>query len=472
MGDLAARAVAASSDPEREVKPTSTPRDFGAEHYFDLTDGGNARRFAALHGNSLKFDHSRRRWLIYEDGVWRACSNGEEKRAARELVVAMYTEAAVEQDSARRKRLNEHAVKTDSLRGIENMLKLATAELPIAATGDEFDTNPDLLCGTNLTIHLRTGLTRPHDPADLITKRSPTAINPDAAVAAWTRFLLEVFAGDQTTIDFFQRAVGYSLTGHTTEHALFVPYGAGCNGKSTAIGAITDALGDHALTASFESFTRSRGDKGPRNDLARLRGARMVTASESSDGRRLDEATVKSITGGDKITARFLYGEHIEFKPEFKLWLSTNHLPRVDADDDAIWRRIRIIPFTESFEGRQDPELPAKLAAEREGILAWAIEGALRWYAEGLGTAPAVERATKTYRAAEDSVGAFLDDRTAPDAEGRIPTADLFEQYERFTSEAGERPLTRRRFTTAIQKRGLETVVTGGKRQIKGVRWL
>jgi putative DNA primase/helicase len=218
-----------------------------------------------------------------------------------------------------------------------------------------------------------------------------------------------------------------------------VLHGGGGNGKDTMLKPIQRIVGEHAVTASMDTFTRTR-DKGVRNDLARLHRARLVVASESGEGRRLDEPTIKAISGGNKIAARFLYAEHFEFTPQFKVWLVTNHRPRVEGDDDAIWRRLRLIPFDVSFIGREDKQLDAKLEAELPGILAWAVRGCLEWQAEGLGLPQAVEQATHQYRIDEDVLGAFIAEQCV--LEGEIEPAELREAYERFCETIGERPLS------------------------------
>lgn len=210
-------------------------------------------------------------------------------------------------------------------------------------------------------------------------------------------------------------------------------------------------------------------DRGPRNDLARLHRARLVTAAESGEGRRLDEATVKEITGGDAIAARFLYGEHFEFTPQFKLLLVTNHRPKVDGDDDAIWRRLRLVPFEQSFEGREDRGLVDKLEAELPGILAWAVGGCLEWQRDGLGTAGAVTRATAEYRQDEDVLGAFLEERC--ELGGETATTELRDAYERFCAELGEKPLAANMLGRRLGRRGIRRQQrAGGARVYVGVQ--
>ena len=292
------------------------------------------------------------------------------------------------------------------------------------------------------------------DPAELVSRWPPaSAFDPEAECPRWLRFLEEVFGGDEELVGFMRRLVGYGLAGDVREHIIAVLHGAGANGKSTLVETVKQALGDYARTATFESFIRARGDRGPRNDLARLHRARLVTASESGAGRRLDEATVKQLTGGDTVAARFLYGENFEFRPEFTLWLITNHRPRIDGGDEAMWRRVRLVPFEQSFKGREDLELSATLEAELPGILTWALQGCLEWQREGLGQAGAVERATREYREEEDVLGAFLAERCEMD--GEIATSRLREAYESFCEELGEKPLTASRLGRQLAQRGI-----------------
>jgi putative DNA primase/helicase len=282
-----------------------------------------------------------------------------------------------------------------------------------------------------------------------------------ASCPRWERFLEEIFAGDDELTEYVQRLVGYCLTGDTREHTLHVLHGSGCNGKTTFCEIAKRLVGDHAATAAFDSFVRARGDRQVRNDLARLHRTRLVVASESGEGRRLDEAVVKQLTGGDTVAARFLYGEFFEFKPAFKLWLVSNHRPRVDGDDDAIWRRMRLLPFEVSFEGREDPGLSEQLVRELPGVLAWAIRGCLVWQSEGLGSTGAVERATSEYRADEDVLGAFIAERCT--LGGEMEPEALRDAYGAFCAELGERPLSASVLGKRLARRGIKR---GGRNSV------
>lgn len=429
-----------------------------------LTDLGNAQRLVTAHGASLRYCHAWRRWLIYDGGRWRKDESEEILRLAKETALSIYTEAANPKlDQEQRKRIADHAKASESESKIRAMVRLARSEVGLPISPAKLDASPHLLACTNGTLDLRTGNLRASDPDDLLIQGTEIAFDAEAQCPRWLRFLDEVFDGDADLIDFVHRLVGYSLTGETREHVVAVLHGAGGNGKSVLVETIKRLLGEGlAATAAFESFTQARADRGPRNDLARLHGARMVVASESRRGRRLDEATVKQLTGGDTITARYLYGEHFEYRPQFKLWLVTNHRPRVDGGDEAIWRRLRLIPFRVSFAGREDRTLGADLTTELPGILAWAVRGCLRWQRHGLGSASAVEAATSDYRKDEDVFGSFLADRCemAGDVEAKI----LRSEYEAFCREIGEEPLSANLLGKELAQRGIARCGAGGRR--------
>jgi putative DNA primase/helicase len=378
---------------------------------------------------------------------------GDAERAAKLTARRLLTDAAEIEGDEERKAAVRWALGSQSESRIRACLTLAATELEIALAADQLDRDPWLLCCANGTVDLRSGELREHDPSNLITLATDVAYTTEADCPRWQRFLSEVFGGDIELIDFMQRFIGYALTGDTREHVLVVLQGSGCNGKSTLLGVLKRLLGDYAVTAPFDTFMRTRGDRGPRNDLARLHRARLVTAAESGEGRRLDEATVKEITGGDTIACRFLYAEHFEYVPQFKLALVTNHRPRVDGDDDAIWRRLRLVPFERSFEGHEDRQLPEKLDAELPGILAWALEGCLAWQKHGLGQAGAVTRATTEYRQDEDVLGSFLAERCV--MTGETATSAFREAYAEYCGAIGEKPLSAAALGRRLAKRGI-----------------
>jgi putative DNA primase/helicase len=449
-------------DPGPMRAPIPDPADAGIEELApssvseQLTDLGNARRLVRRHGSEMRCCQGR--WLVWAGGRWRQDDNGEVERRAKQTAVSIYAEVESCRDADERSQVAKHARRSEAEPRIRAMMSLAATEPGVVIRPDDLDAEPYLLGCGNGTLDLRTGDLRRSDPADLLSRGTDVEFVAEAECPRWLEFLGEVFDGDRELVAFLQRFVGYSLTGDTREHVLAVLHGSGCNGKSTLVEVVKRLLGGFASTASFETFVKARGDRGPRNDLARLHRARMVIASESGKGRRLDEATMKSLTGGDTVTARFLHQEHFEFRPEFKLWLVTNHRPRVDGSDDAIWRRLRLVPFEVNFAGREDRLLTTQLEQELPGILNWAIEGCIAWQQDGLGDASAVRRATAEYRADEDTLGAFLAERCVQ--EGSVDTGALREAYEVFCDAVGEQPMGASLLGRELADRGIRR---GGK---------
>jgi putative DNA primase/helicase len=413
------------------------------------TDTGNAERFAAAHADRLRYLRERGHWIVWRDGRWRKDTTGDAERAAKAVARSLYADAS-QLDGEEAKKAAQWGLTSQAEPRIRAQLSLAGSEPDVVISAGQLDGDPYLLACSNGVLDLRTSELRPARPDDLISLGTDIPYRPSAGCPRWLNFLGEVFGGDEELIAFLRRFVGYCLTGDVREHVLAVFHGSGANGKSTLIGVLRHLLGDLAVTAAFDTFMRQR-DRGPRNDLARLHRARLVTAAESGEGRRLDEATVKEITGGDVIAARFLYGEHFEFTPQFKLVLVTNHPPKVDGDDDAIWRRLRLVPFEQSFEGREERDLTDTLEAELPGILAWAVRGCLEWQEEGLGEASAITRATADYRADEDVLGAFLAERCV--LHGESSTRELRAAYEAYCADVGERPLGAKALGKRLAKR-------------------
>lgn len=433
----------------------SVPRSVAHEE----TDLGNAEVFVSMHGDRLRYVRDRREWLVYEEGRWRRDDTGEAERAAKEVARERLLRAT-EVDGADRAKAAKWALASQSEPRIRAMLALAASERELVLRSDALDIDPFLLGCGNGVVDLRSGRLRPSRPEDMLSLGTDIGFDPDAPRARWERFVEEIFNHDYDLVAFFKRACGYTLTGDTREQVFFVLHGGGCNGKSTAVEIGKRVLGGLAQTSAFDSFARTRGDRAVRNDLARLHRARLVVASESGKDRRIDEAVVKLLTGGDTITTRFLYAEHFEYVPQFKLWLVSNHRPRIDGDDDAIWRRVRLIPFNVSFMGREDPGLRDALAAELPGILAWCVEGCLEWQRDGLGLAPAVGQATSEYRQDEDVLGAFLEERCRPG--GQTTAVDLRAAFDAYCRESGERTPTAADLGRQLSRRGV-TAARGAK---------
>ncbi len=420
-----------------------------------LTDLGNGRRLVADHGEDLRHVSLWGRWLVWDDSCWAPDETEEVARRAKETALGIYLEAAQEPDEYKRKALVAHARKTESRDRQAAMITLASSEPSIAVHPDDLDANSWLLNCQNGTLDLRTGQLRPHRRADLLTRRIPVAWDPFATCPRWERFLDRIFAGNTDTIQFVQRGVGYSLTGDTREQCIIIGHGGGANGKTTFGRALTDLLDGYAAWTPTETLLARRQDKIP-NDVARLKGIRLVLAAEAEAGRRLAEALVKRFTGGDKLVARFLHQEFFEFDATFKIWLLVNHRPEIRGTDHAMWRRIRLLPFTVQIPpAEQDKTLPEQLRAEFPGILRWAVEGCLAWQQNGLGWADEVRQATAAYREEMDVLGQFLSECCRQGGDDfYVAAKDLYGAYKNWCKEVNEQTETQKWFGTRLKERG------------------
>jgi putative DNA primase/helicase len=268
-------------------------------------------------------------------------------------------------------------------------------------------------------------------------------------------------------IAYLQRAIGYSLTGNAGEQCLFFLHGHGSNGKSTFIESLTTLLGDFSVKTPIESLLVKKGGGGIPNDLARLNGVRLVTASEVDDGNRLNESLVKDLTGGDTISARFLHGEFFDFKPIFKLWMFGNHKPIIRGTDKGMWRRVHLIEFGVTISpDEKDRLLPEKLRNELPGILAWAVQGCLNWQKEGLNPPPKVLKATAEYQAEMDILGVFISERCTIGDGLKASAKELYAAYKTWALDSGEFVATQRRFGQSLTERGFQRV-----RKTDGIWW-
>src|SRR5215217_1945385 len=377
--------------------------------------------------------------------------------------VGLFRDAERVADEGEQKKIAEWARGSQSSERLKAMWTLAKADP--AVSPEELDTDPMLLNVENGTIEFRNGALRPHRPEDLITKLAPVEFDPAAQAPRFYKFLKQILVGEEL-IAFVQRFLGYSLTGSTKERSsLAVLHGVGKNGKSTLVELFQDLMGDYSSVAHPNTIMRqSFSDSTAQYQLAELKGARFVSVSETKRGVELEEAVVKQITGSDTISARAPYGKPFTYRPQFKLWLSTNHKPEITDGSEAIWDRMRLIPFTQRFDGKKaDPKLPEKLREELPGVLAWAVRGCVEWGPNGLGTSAAVESATAEYRAETDVVERFFEDECEFGPEKRVTRTALFEAWERWCDAEGEDAGKQTGFTQTMRERGVVKGFREGK---------
>ena len=431
---------------------------------FLLTDIGNGERLVESHGDDMRWIPAFKNWAVWDGRRWNT-KNGDTRAEswAKDTARAIWREVQTETDEQQKKALAAHAARSESANKVDAMLRMARSEKGMTLSPSAFDSDPMLFNCANGTLDFRTGQLREHNRADMCARMSPVVFDPAAQAPRWERFLERVVP-DAETRAFLQRAIGYSLTGCTTEQKLMLMYGFGANGKTTFCELVKDITGDYGQQMPFETLLdRKRSPGGANSDIARLDGARFVLASESREGDRFDEQLVKQLTGDDTLTARFLHQEFFDFRPQCTVWLRTNHRPVVRGTDDAIWRRFLMVPFEVQIpEAERDSNLLVALREELPGILRWAVEGALAWQEEGLNPPAAVLDATKHYRTESDLLGMFLEDCCDVGAEhGPATKADTFAQWKVWCRGNEYVPGSANSFSRQMKQRGFEDVRVG-----------
>lgn len=429
---------------------------------FRLNDVGNAKRLVYKFGTQLRHCVQQKSWYIWEGRYWARDSLKQIESYAKQTVEWMHDDAKMKGDLA--PLLRRHASQSGRADRIKAMIDMALSEEEVRVSADALDGYPLLLNCPNCVLDLEHGTSLEHDPALLMTKITTTEYHPNAVSETWETFLKDTTNGDEQLQVFLQRISGYALSGLTVEENIFFIHGPGGTGKSTFFETIKSVMGDgYCKTASFATFLRSKngGGGGPRSDIARLPGARLVTAVETEDGKQFAADLLKISTGGDKITTRDLYQSEFEFLPQYKIWLAANSKPRVSSEDSGIWRRLLLIPF-EHVPSNPNKRLKDLLRAskkDREGILAWMVRGFLDWQKSGWIVPSVVSKKTKEYRTEMDSIEAWMADSCLRDNTISTPLRTLWEAYEDWVRRQPQamkemRVETLKAFTDDLAKKG------------------
>lgn len=477
--------------PESGEPPSAIPWRLG----HPLNDTGNARRFAeALKDKALFVDT--RGWMVYRAGRWiedtgdvNAMMGGMQvhdllKREKAIVLDKAKQEAAKDANAASRKALDDldrvwsrHIAKTGNCGALKGLVYVARSAGGMAEKEEAFDFHPHLLNCVNGTMNLKTGEWTPHSPSDRLSRMAGAQWEPEASQDRWNQFLHEVFADQVAVIPYLQRVLGYCLTGEVTERQFWMFSGIGANGKDTLMGAVMHAMGTYADRINSDLFIQSKSvnGNGPTPEKAKLKGLRMVIASETPEDGKLNENEIKQITGGDDITARRLNCPPITFQSTHKIIILTNYKPHTSTDT-ALWDRLTLVEFRQRFEGAaRDPKLKGKLAKEANGILAWLIEGARAYYEEGgVGEPPlAVRASTDEYRSSENIIEQWRKDRTKDNPNSTHTAKELFKDFEGWCEQECGRKISQQKFAKQLSRMGIRDVMgTGGIRMRQGLELL
>ena len=462
-----------------------------------LTDRGNALRFAQDHGQDAHYVHDWKKWLFWDGKRWAIDRTGEAERRAKRTVKKLFDEAIVDFNKAAKalkeadendealvaklnaelaaaKKLVAFALQSEHVSRIEAMLKLARSEPGIPCLPTDLDKNPRLFNCKNGTLDLKTGVLRQHDRADLITKICPTRFVPEAQCPMWTRAVATMYDNDPEMIAFDQRLSGYFLTGTVDEDLVAICYGTGSNGKTVNFETKREVIGkDYADAAAPDLLLTKKGERHA-TEIADLHGKRLVICQETDDGRDLNEALLKRLSGKDELKGRRMKEDFWSFTPTHKIVMCTNHKPVVKGQDHAIWRRLALIPFDVRFwradRGETGPEehqaisdLKDKLKAEREGILAWIVAGCLSWQRSGMMLPAKVMAATEDYREGEDKLGTFIRECCVTGPNYRVRASHLFDAFTKWIERNNEGAApSSRAFGQAMTAKRFERLTNNG----------
>lgn len=423
---------------------------------YTFDDMGNAERFIDLFGVNIRYCYTEKKWYYYDGQRWRVDDIGAMERMADRAVQAMnaelkqYAQTDAEENTEMEKAFQKHIKTSRSNKSKKSLLAESQHHVPILP--HQMDRYKMALNTPGGVINLKTGEIHEHNPEHYFTKMTAVDASSHADCPRWLHFLDDIFDGDKDLIRYIQKAVGYSLTGSTAEQCAFFLLGTGKNGKSTFLDVIRDAFGDYAANIQPETImVKNNSGSAINSDIARLKGARFVTSVEPNEGVRLNEGLLKQLTGDDTVTARKLYSEEFEFKPEFKLWMATNHKPIIRGTDTGIWRRIHMIPFNVQIpDNKVDKNLTHKLKAEMTSIFRWMLDGCALWQSEGLNMPRAVLECVREYRREMDVISAFIEDCCVP--EGSVAAKTLYATYCQWADDNNEYRMSNTKFGMEMAK--------------------
>lgn len=423
-----------------------------------LTDTRVAGYLAGKYHNTIRWWPEAKKWLVYDGTRWTSEGEWRPYPYLKEMIREFHDSAKDIHDEEQRIKTYKWILALERKQRQESILKAVAVIPEMIINSSALDCDQMLLNCKNGTIDLRTGKLQEHNPDDFITKIVDIDYLPNAPHREFMTFIDKVLDGKRVLIDYLQRFMGYCLTGKTNEQVLLFLYGTGANGKTTLANVMEKLVGDYSSTAN-SSLLMHRSNNTATNDLAALRGARLVKVSEFDEGERLAEATVKTLTGGDRISCRHLYCEPFEYTPSYKILLLGNYKPNVRGQDEGIWRRIHLLPFRMTIRPQdRDQNLEEKLNKELPGILYWAVEGCLEWQRIGLKAPEDIRNEVASYRRNEDVFNQWINECCVKGEEYLTSAKQLLESYKNFSQR---RDITPTKLGRMLREAGFRKQTSG-----------
>lgn len=430
------------------------------------TQDGDALRLLDRYGEEMRVFGTV--WRVWDGVRWAEAPPCEVMERIRTTCNSVFEEVARAQDKDVREKIFKHGLRTESAAYRQGVEKIAKNRVHVYVKPDLVDAHDFLLNASNGTINLKNGCIEEPRREHLLTKMTPVEYDPSAESTLWEGFLRRVIP-DAEVREFVQRAAGYALTGDVSEQCFFFLFGSGKNGKSVFLKTLIEAMGEYASVSTADLLLEIKSER-LRPEIADLKGRRLVTTIEIADGRKLAENLVKQLTGGDRINARFLYEKNFEFDPTHKIFIAANHRPVVKGTDFAIWRRIMLVPFTETIpDSEADPHLSRKLKAELPGVLNWCVQGCLMWQTHGLQPPESVKHAVEEYRAEQDVTQQFIDEACECGTYKSVNATVLYQAYRQWCLHRGEEPTPIQQFGRVLTDKGFQNVKQGGQVERRGI---